>query len=40
MCGREVEKASLVFGVTEAAKVGETGFRKVHRLKITVFNSR
>jgi hypothetical protein len=40
MCGHEVEKASLVFGVTEAAKVGETGLRKVHRLKITVFNSR
>src|SRR5437867_8437667 len=32
MCGHEVEKASLVFGVAEAAKVGETGFRKVHRL--------
>src|SRR2546430_16635546 len=40
MCGHEVEKASLVFGVAEAAKVGETGFRKVHRLKMTVFNSR
>src|SRR5258708_36230758 len=40
MCGHDVEKASLVFGVAEAAKVGETGFRKVHRLKMTVFNSR
>ena len=39
MCGHEVEKASLVLGVAEAAKVGETGFRKVHRLKMTVFNS-
>src|SRR5260370_26583169 len=34
MCGHEVEKASLVFGVAEAAKVGETEFRKVHRLKM------
>ena len=40
MCGHEIEKASLVFGVAEAAKVGETGFRKVHRLKMTAFNSR
>jgi hypothetical protein len=40
MCGYEVEKACLIFGVAEAAKVGATGFRKVHRLKITVFNSR
>src|SRR6266704_6802113 len=39
-CGHDVEKASLVFGVAEAAKVGETGLRKVHRLKMTVFNSR
>src|SRR5260370_7096024 len=40
MCGHDVEKASLVFGVAEAAKVGEPGFRKVHRLKMTAFNSR
>src|SRR5438445_12750415 len=40
MCGHEVEKASLVFGVAEAAEVGETEFREVHRLKMTAFNSR
>ena len=40
MCGHDVEKASLVFGVAEPAKVDETGFKKVHRLKMTALNSR
>jgi hypothetical protein len=38
-CGHDGEKASFIFGAADLDKVGETGFDKVHSLKIIVLNS-